>query len=257
MDDVLELLQPVRPHLRNIVDDNDRVDPVRLLGPVFEHVPEQLCAGRDVPSDRLARPQACAAARCPEHPPRSRKASHLTPVLGRTDGGLGPGLPAKLHLQESGRRGSSHSRQQSGHRGRPLAASEDGDTSVQNRLRITRNADQEDLAPAIRGTQRGWDSPGKPSPTHHQCKPASRRLFPKSLLSEDGVGQSWACKQGDQRTHKLGGATQMLRQAMAGAFHWTKRLAGLPGAPRCLQASHSYMLGRCWEHSKQRVLLFS
>lgn len=38
VDDIFELVQPVRSHLRNIVNHDHRVDPVRLLRPVFEHI---------------------------------------------------------------------------------------------------------------------------------------------------------------------------------------------------------------------------
>lgn len=46
MDDVFELLQAVGPHLRDVVHHDHRVDPVGLLGPVLENVPQQLCMDR-------------------------------------------------------------------------------------------------------------------------------------------------------------------------------------------------------------------
>lgn len=38
MDDIFELLQAVGPHLRHVVDHDHRVDSVRFLRPVFEHI---------------------------------------------------------------------------------------------------------------------------------------------------------------------------------------------------------------------------
>lgn len=46
MDDVFELLQAVGPHLRDVVHHDHRVDPIGLLGPVLENVPQQLCMDR-------------------------------------------------------------------------------------------------------------------------------------------------------------------------------------------------------------------
>lgn len=38
VDDIFELLKPIRSHLRNVVYNNHRVDPICLLRPIFEYI---------------------------------------------------------------------------------------------------------------------------------------------------------------------------------------------------------------------------
>ena len=38
VDDIFELLQPVGPHLRNVVYNNHGVNPIRFLRPIFEYI---------------------------------------------------------------------------------------------------------------------------------------------------------------------------------------------------------------------------
>lgn len=38
MDDIFELLKPVGSHLRNVVYNNHRVNPIRFLRPIFEYI---------------------------------------------------------------------------------------------------------------------------------------------------------------------------------------------------------------------------
>lgn len=38
MDDIFEFLKSVWPHLRDVVYNNHRVNPVRFLRPIFEYI---------------------------------------------------------------------------------------------------------------------------------------------------------------------------------------------------------------------------
>lgn len=48
VNDIFQLLEPVWPHLRDVVHHDHRVDAVGFLGPVFEDIAQQLWSGRSV-----------------------------------------------------------------------------------------------------------------------------------------------------------------------------------------------------------------